>query len=82
MDVCECIYAPENDVYAQPGKGASAEEEAEEEVEEEEWAVPQCSLDEAVAIQPSGHGGSGLFALRDYSTGDGESRGQRKIYKR
>jgi len=46
----------------------------EEEEEEEEYPVPQYPLHEAVAVQPSPMGGSGLFALRDFAQGDGELR--------
>ena len=46
----------------------------EEEEEEEEYPVPQYPLHEAVAVQPSPMGGSGLFALRDFAQGDGERR--------
>jgi len=43
------------------------------EYDDDGWAVPQCPLAEAVAVRPSGHGGSGLFALKNFEVGDGES---------
>ena len=39
--------------------------------ESEEWPVPQFPINEAVAVQPSPLGSSGLFALRDFAKGDG-----------
>ena len=42
------------------------------------WAVPQCTLAEAVAVRPSGHGGSGLFALQNFEVGDGESANNKR----
>lgn len=42
-----------------------------EKCEGDEWPVPQFPINEAVAVQPSPLGSSGLFALRDFVKGDG-----------